>query len=115
MFSVDITSEEVEKLKDTNGDIRFHKVLEWCLPRFGKDDDQILWDWQAECMNNYMAYIIKDQQYKPKYYKPSDRVIITAVITSADSMVVCLGGLYVEVNPSMIYGVHTVPSKQRAQ
>ena len=36
MFSVDITPEEVEKLKDPSGDIWFHKVLEWCLPRFGK-------------------------------------------------------------------------------
>ena len=28
MFSVDITAEEVENLKDANGDIRFHEVLE---------------------------------------------------------------------------------------
>ena len=28
-------------------------------------------------MNNYMAYIMKEKQYKPVYYKPSDGVIIT--------------------------------------
>ena len=75
MFSVDITPEEIEKLKDPSGDIRFHKVLQWCLPRFGEDDDQILWDWQAERMNNYMAYIVKDKEYKPRYY--THGVIIT--------------------------------------
>ena len=32
-FSVDVTEEEVcDKLTDDNGDIRFYKVLEWCLP-----------------------------------------------------------------------------------
>jgi len=28
-------------------------------------------------MNNYMAYIIKDKEYKPRYYKPRDGVIVT--------------------------------------
>ena len=32
-FSVKITDEEVAGLKDDNGDIRFTKVVEFCLPR----------------------------------------------------------------------------------
>ena len=33
-FSIKITNEEVEHLKDENGDIRFHKVMDWCIPTF---------------------------------------------------------------------------------
>jgi len=45
-FSVNITEEEVrDKLMDEHGDIRFYKVLEWCLPRFGDLNDTILRDW----------------------------------------------------------------------
>ena len=33
-FSVKITYEEVEQLKDENGDICFHKVMEWCIQKF---------------------------------------------------------------------------------
>ena len=33
-FGVDITKEELASLKDKNGDIRFYKVMEWCLPSF---------------------------------------------------------------------------------
>ena len=44
-FSVDVTEDEVrDKLMDEHGDIRFYKVLEWCLPRFGDFNDTILWD-----------------------------------------------------------------------
>ena len=44
-FSVGVTEEEVcDKLTDDNGDMHFYKVLEWCLPRFGSQDDTVLWD-----------------------------------------------------------------------
>ena len=33
-FGVNITEEELAKLKDVNGDIRFFKVTEWFLPYF---------------------------------------------------------------------------------
>jgi len=47
-----MTDEEVcDKLMDDHGDIRFYKVLEWCLPRFGDLSDKVLWDWQAERMH----------------------------------------------------------------
>jgi hypothetical protein len=37
-FSVKITDEEVELLKDENGEIRYEKVFQWCLPRYGEDN-----------------------------------------------------------------------------
>ena len=43
-FAVNITDEEVEQLKDENGDIRFHKVMEWCIPKF---DGESYWEWLA--------------------------------------------------------------------
>jgi hypothetical protein len=38
-FSVKITGEEVKLLKDENGEIRYEKVFQWCLPWFGDDDE----------------------------------------------------------------------------
>ena len=32
-----ITDEEVAGLNDDNGDIRFSKIMEFCLPRFDRD------------------------------------------------------------------------------
>ena len=57
-FTVNITDEEVEKLKDAIGEIRFEKVVQWCLPLFGGDDDDddddddepSLFEFQAACM-----------------------------------------------------------------
>ena len=61
---------------DEQGDIRFYKVLEWTLPRFGGDEDEILWDWQAIRMRNYMTYIMEHKGYKPKYFNPSKNLVI---------------------------------------
>ena len=71
-FTVNITPEEVKLLKDEAGDIRFSKVMEFCLPRF-KDTEagqQSLWEWQAARMRNYMAYFVMHHDFKPKYYDP---------------------------------------------
>ena len=71
-FTVNITPEEVESLIDEAGDIRFSKVMEFCLPRF---DDPVrgqesIWEWHAARMRNYMVYLILHHDYKPKYYDP---------------------------------------------
>ena len=58
-FKVDITDEQAAKLMEDNGDIRFYKVLEWCLPRFRENDNQTLFDWQAVRMQNHMLYIME--------------------------------------------------------
>ena len=76
-FTVKITQDKVKELMDEHGDIRFHKVLEWTLPRFGDEEDEILWDWQAVRMRNYMTYIMEHKDYKPKYYNPSKNIVIT--------------------------------------
>jgi hypothetical protein len=34
-YVVNITDEELKSLRDVNGEIRFEKVFEWCLPRYG--------------------------------------------------------------------------------
>ena len=33
-FTVNITDEEVEKLKDASGEIQYEKLFQWCLPNF---------------------------------------------------------------------------------
>jgi hypothetical protein len=52
-FSVNITDEEVNTLKDNDKEIRYEKVFEWYLPQFG-DDDKSLFEFQAARMRNYM-------------------------------------------------------------
>jgi hypothetical protein len=52
-FSVKITDEEVKLLMDDNKEIRYEKVFQWCLPRYG-DDDKTLFEFQAARMRNYM-------------------------------------------------------------
>ena len=68
-FSGERTDEELAGLKDDNGDIRFSKVMEFCLPwfnqdvpdngAFGPERSHIgLWESQANRMENYMMYLI---------------------------------------------------------
>ena len=46
-FCVAIDDETVQGLMDGNRDIRFDKVLEWFLPRFGDGNDALTlcWEW----------------------------------------------------------------------
>jgi hypothetical protein len=67
-FSVKITDEEVKTLMDDGGEIRYEKVFQWCLPRYGDDDDQSLFEFQAARMRNYMEKQIVEENYKPRYY-----------------------------------------------
>jgi hypothetical protein len=67
-FSVKITDEEVELLKDEGGEIRYEKVFQWCLPKYGNDDDQSLFEFQPARMRNYMKKRIPEDNYKPRYY-----------------------------------------------
>ena len=54
-FPVKITDEEVEQLKDENGDILFHKVMEWCIPTFNGES---YWGWISARMRNYMVHLM---------------------------------------------------------
>ena len=65
--AVNITEEELKTLRDGGGEIRFEKVFEWCLPRYGDDDNQTLFEFQAARMRNYMTKRLADG-WSPKYY-----------------------------------------------
>jgi hypothetical protein len=54
-------------VKDDSKEIRYEKVFEWCLPRFG-DDNQTLFEYQAARMQNYITKIIVEDGWTPKYY-----------------------------------------------
>ncbi|OEU11919.1 hypothetical protein FRACYDRAFT_245042 [Fragilariopsis cylindrus CCMP1102] len=73
-FTIKITDEELASLRDIDGEIRFEKVFQWCLPRFGDDDDQTLFEFQAARMRNYMRKRVLESGFKPRYYK-GDKVI----------------------------------------
>ena len=73
-FTIKITDEELASLRDIDGEIRFEKVFQWCLPRFGDDDDQSLFEFQAARMRNYMRKRVLESGFKPRYYK-GDKVI----------------------------------------
>ena len=49
-FTVNITQEEIESLKDDASDIGFHRVMELCLPRFDDPEagQQLLWGCKNE-------------------------------------------------------------------
>ena len=71
-FTLNITPEEIRGLKDGSGEIRFHKVMEFLLPRFdnGNGGEETLWEWQAAQMRSYMKHIIHQYGWKLKYYGP---------------------------------------------
>jgi hypothetical protein len=73
-FSVEITDEEVELLKDEKGEIRYEKVFRWYLPQYSEDDDETLFEFQAAMMRNYMRKRVLEENYKPRYYT-GDKVI----------------------------------------
>jgi hypothetical protein len=73
-FSVNITDEEVELLKDEAGEVRYEKVFRWCLAKFGDNDDQSLFEYQAARMRNYMRKRVLEEKYNPRYYH-GDRMI----------------------------------------
>ena len=54
-FTVKISDEELEDLRDDSGDIRFYKVFQWLLPKY---DDQSLWEFLAARMRNYMIHLM---------------------------------------------------------
>jgi hypothetical protein len=55
-------------LKDENSEIRYEKVFRWCLPQYGEDNDESLFEFQAARMRNYMRKRVVEEDYKPRYY-----------------------------------------------
>ena len=62
-FDVDITEEEINSMKDSNGTIQFiMDVMRWCLPRFDNGETD-LFTWQAQqIMSNYLRHVLTKQQ-----------------------------------------------------
>jgi hypothetical protein len=80
-FSINITDAEINSLKDENGEIRYEKVFEWALPRFGSGDDELtLFEFQAARMRNYMRKRMVEDGWTPKYYT-GNRVITADHVT----------------------------------
>jgi hypothetical protein len=62
-------------LMDDGKEIRYKKVFQWCLPRYGDDDDEKhLFEFQAARMRNYMRKRVVEDGFKPWYYT-GDKVI----------------------------------------
>jgi hypothetical protein len=74
-FSVNITDQEVDQLRDEEKEIRFEKVFQWCLPRYGDNDEQTLFEFQAARMRNYMRKRVVQDDWTPKYLNTVDRRI----------------------------------------
>ena len=74
-FEVNATKEEVKKMMDDNGDIRYYKVLEWSIQRF-EGESPLLCDWIAAQMRNYMVHLIKTTCWKPYYHNPESDIHI---------------------------------------
>jgi hypothetical protein len=77
-FSPNISDELLATFKDANGDIRFERVFEWMLPRFGEDEDVEYYDFIAARMRNYMIHIMRTKNFKPKYFNPAINLTIQA-------------------------------------
>jgi hypothetical protein len=65
--AVNITDQELQLLRDANGETRFENVFEWALPRFCEDDSETLFEFQAARMQNFMTKRVADG-WTPKYY-----------------------------------------------
>ena len=63
-------------LKDAAGEIWYEKVFQWCLARYGANDDQTLFEFQAARMQNYMKKRVLEDGFKPRYY--TGNKVITA-------------------------------------
>jgi hypothetical protein len=51
------------------------KCFNGCLPRYGEDNDESLFEFQAARMRNYMRKRVVEDGFKPRYYT-GDKVII---------------------------------------
>jgi hypothetical protein len=69
---VNIADEELASLRDVKGEITYEKVFEWCLPRFGDDNSETLFEFQAARMRNYMTKQVQEDEWTPKYYHYED-------------------------------------------
>jgi hypothetical protein len=77
-FRPKVTTEKLAAMYNGNGDLRFYRIFEWMLPKFGNVDDISFYEYMAARMQNYMLHIISSSDWKPKYFCPAKEKYITA-------------------------------------
>ena len=63
--------EELRRFMDEGGDICFHCIFEWMLPKFW--GSKTFYECLAPRMWNYMVHFIATKNWVPKYYDPMDK------------------------------------------
>jgi hypothetical protein len=76
-FTVNMTDMEKSVMKDANGNMRFHKKIDWLLPTIGMQDVPF-YKFVLARMQNYMIHIINNEGYKPRFYNPQGGITISA-------------------------------------
>jgi hypothetical protein len=66
----------MDKMKDQNGDIRYHKIFEWMLPTFGRQDGESFWDFVAARMQLYRTHLMHQEGWKPRWFANNGTVIL---------------------------------------
>ena len=74
-YAVDINNNQIHQLKDQDGDIRFHKVFDWLLPKY--EDDVGFYEFIAGRMRNYMIHIMRSKAFTPRFFDPPAGIVIT--------------------------------------
>ncbi|KAL3775049.1 hypothetical protein ACHAW5_007513 [Stephanodiscus triporus] len=76
LFDIKLEDGDLEKMKDGQGEIRFHLLL----PKFGEglDEEEGFYEFIAARMRNYMTEIIRKCAYRPEHFDPFDGKFITA-------------------------------------
>ena len=74
-FLLKVMEEELRGFMHEGGDVCFHRIEEWMLPKFG--DGKTFYECLATRMN-YMTHCIAMKNWVPKYYAPMDEKYITA-------------------------------------
>ena len=64
MFSVNITDDELVKLKDSGGEIQHEKVIQICLPQYG-DDHQTHVPTEKRALN--LKYLVLQLSHSQPY------------------------------------------------
>ena len=74
IFCLNLTMDKLMLMYDNYGDISFHKLFEWMVPKFG--DVKTFYECLAAKMWNYMVYCIQTKGFTPKYFDPADEKYI---------------------------------------
>ena len=74
-FDVKISDKELKEFIDKNGNLRYHCVYKWALPKLGEER---YCEWIAARMRNYILHIVLPDGYNPRFYKLKENYVILA-------------------------------------